>query len=389
MEEYEYEEEKGETVELYEPIHINQNEKNYILNFEIKENNFVLSLKDTEEFFSVNYTRKMKLKELIKLNNEMKSFNTYNSLYNYLKLLSDNKKINFKKYNDKITIILFGEQPFEIDLFFSKKDVDLNIIEICRELSNVKEKIKDIDNITSQNKELNNTINEMNKEINRLKIKNEELIKKIGEMSEELNTLKYQNKNEEMSNLKKDHIKALYDNKSLIMKEDEKKMIYSEIENKMNKKIKYIKKLYQATTDGGDSKIFHLKCDNIQNTLVLIKSEGKRRFGGFTPIPWKSEEIWKYKKDPEMKTFIFSLDNKKIYNLKNENVDSVFHEQNSGPCFGNGWDIGFEGNPIKDKKLYTYQSSYNYNGDKNTLSEFDFNNKGKLLECEVFEVIFE
>ena len=227
----------------------------------------------------------------------------------------------------------------------------------------------------------------MSKEINRLKIKNEELVKKIDEMTEEINTLKYQKNIEEMNNLKKENLKDLYDNKSVIMKEDEKKMIYSEIENKMNKKIKDIKKLYQATIDGGDSKIFHLKCDNIPNTLVLIKSEGQRRFGGFTPIPWKSEEIWKYKEDPEMKTFIFSLDNKKIYNLKNEKIDSVFHEQNSGPCFGSGWDIGFEGNPIKEKKLYTYQSSYNYNGDKSTLSEFDFNNKGKLLECEVFEVI--
>ena len=153
MEQYEYEEEKGETAELYEPIHINQNEKNYILNFEIKENNLFLSLNDKEEFFSVNYTRKMNLKEFIKLNPEMKGFNTYNSLYNYLKLSSDNKKINFKKYNDKITLILFGEQLIEIDLFFSKKDVDLNIIEICRELTNVKEKIKDFDILTNQNKE--------------------------------------------------------------------------------------------------------------------------------------------------------------------------------------------------------------------------------------------
>ena len=48
---------------------------------------------------------------------------------------------------------------------------------------------------------------------------------------------------------------------------------------------------------------FHSKCDYIPNTLVLIKSEGKRRFGGFTPIPWKSQGD--YINDPEMKTFIF------------------------------------------------------------------------------------
>ena len=98
------------------------------------------------------------------------------------------------------------------------------------------------------------------------------------------------------------------------MKICEKDMLYKEIENKMNKRIKKIKKLYQATIDEGDPINFHNNCDNISNTLVLIKSEGNRRFGGFTPIPWKSNRV--YKKNSENKTFVFSLDNKKIYYLK-------------------------------------------------------------------------
>ena len=52
-----------------------------------------------------------------------------------------------------------------------------------------------------------------------------------------------------------------------------------------------------------DPAIFHKICDNIQNTIVLINSEGNRRFGGFTPISWKSEEKGAYIKDPENKTF--------------------------------------------------------------------------------------
>ena len=46
------------------------------------------------------------------------------------------------------------------------------------------------------------------------------------------------------------------------MKADEMRMIFSTIEKKMNKKIKKIKKLYQATIDGGDPINFHSKCDN-------------------------------------------------------------------------------------------------------------------------------
>ena len=117
-------------------------------------------------------------------------------------------------------------------------------------------------------------------------------------------------------------------NTSVIMSKNENAMIFSGIENKMGKKIKLIKKLYQASIDGGDPINFHLKCDNKPNTLVLIKSEGNRRFGGFTPISWQKEggDI----KDSENKTFVFSLNNKKIYYLKDMD-HALFHDINRGP----------------------------------------------------------
>ena len=54
---------------------------------------------------------------------------------------------------------------------------------------------------------------------------------------------------------------------------------------------------------GGEPINFHNKCDNIPNTLVLIKSEGNRRFGGFTPITWKIEH--KRITDSKNETFDF------------------------------------------------------------------------------------
>ena len=170
------------------------------------------------------------------------------------------------------------------------------------------------------------------------------------------------------------------------MREDERDMIFQKIKNKMNKKIKEIKKLYQATIDGGDPIIFHKKCDNILNTLVLIKSEGNRRFGGFTPISWKSGIG--HIKDKKNKTFIFSLDKKKIYHLKSINEDAVVHGNIFGPCFGKGKDIGIIGNPLKENKLYTVQKSYNYKEDINSLSECINNNKIKAFDYEVFQIIF-
>ena len=52
-------------------------------------------------------------------------------------------------------------------------------------------------------------------------------------------------------------------------------------------------------------------------------------------------------------------------------------------------DIGIEGNPLKENTLYTYQDSFDYKGDKQSLSEYQYPNKDlKALEYEVFQIIF-
>ena len=51
-------------------------------------------------------------------------------------------------------------------------------------------------------------------------------------------------------------------NQSVIMEKNENIMIFNEIQNKMNKPIKEIKKLYQVTIEGGEPINFHNKCDN-------------------------------------------------------------------------------------------------------------------------------
>ena len=91
-----------------------------------------------------------------------------------------------------------------------------------------------------------------------------------------------------------------------------------------------------------------------------------------------------------MKTFVFSLDNKKIYNLKEDDKNrAVYHDKDSGPCFGGGRDICINGNPINGNNLYTYKSSYDYKEDNQFLSEYDEEKdiNLKALEYEVFQII--
>jgi len=173
------------------------------------------------------------------------------------------------------------------------------------------------------------------------------------------------------------------------MNENEFKLINLGIKNRLNKKVKGLKKLYQALIDGDDIINFHSKCDNIPNTLVLIKSAENRRFGGFTSIPWTSSEKTEYKDDPN--AFLFSLDKQRIYSY-NKNGKAICNNKCFGPYFGYH-DIRIFQHCIENKGLYTYESSssycsYNYNGDNNALSESN-TNYIYAADYEVFQVIFE
>ena len=182
------------------------------------------------------------------------------------------------------------------------------------------------------------------------------------------------------------------------MEEKELDFIKSAIESRINKQIKKIKKLYQATIDGDDASIFHKKCDNIPNTLTVIKSKENRRFGGFTTQVWDYSNS--FKKDEN--AFLFSLDKNKIYKIKpncegraiwsGQNYGPIFGS-NSGGIFGNSHDICIGRNPLKQKNLHTYEfcpnSAYDYSGDNAALSECGNEQSSIYAEdYEVFQIIF-
>jgi hypothetical protein len=65
--------------------------------------------------------------------------------------------------------------------------------------------------------------------------------------------------------------------------------------------------LWRGSRDGFFAKDFHDRCDRHANTLTLIEDTKGNIFGGFTPVEWESAD--KYKADPSLKTFIFTLKN--------------------------------------------------------------------------------
>ena len=83
---------------------------------------------------------------------------------------------------------------------------------------------------------------------------------------------------------------------------------------------------------------FHQRCNNKNDTLVLIRTEFGKTIGGYTHYPWKSLSNCTYVSDSGCKAFIFSLDMKEKFVPKNSN-HLIRQSSPYGPIFGNGPDI--------------------------------------------------
>jgi hypothetical protein len=180
---------RGETDNIidYEPIKIKQNEIEYNLNIKSKGDMITFSINIKNQLLYDNYIRKMRFHNIKELHKAFNNLKSYNNFYEYLKTLSDNEKLNIKKYNDKISLIIYLEvsskqENIEIDLFIGKQDLDFNMQIISKEINNLKK----------ENKKLNKEINNLKKENEKLKItiinlkKEEELNQKIKD--KEINT---------------------------------------------------------------------------------------------------------------------------------------------------------------------------------------------------------
>ena len=340
----------SEDKQISETITIDQDNIRYILHLNSIGNTITFSL----EYNSNNYSKKIPLKD-IKDKESRAIFNSYSSqdFFGYLKTLSEMKKISVIRKDNSVII------KFEIEFMFKKHEIEIEL------------RSKD------------NNLELLEKEVKELKEENILLKKRIDDLETEVKEIKKMlNPNFNINRIK-------IGNKSVIMKENEFDLIHLAIKSRLNKEVKELKKLYQATIDGDGAINFHSRCDNIPNTLVLIKSAGNRRFGGFTSVQWTSPTSGEYKDDPN--AFLFSLDKQKIYSYKKDG-NAIYNRKDYGPNFGNGYTIWIGQHGIQEKHLYTYESysscSYNFNGDNNALSE---DGKGSCIyaaEYEVFQVIF-
>ena len=99
--------------------------------------------------------------------------------------------------------------------------------------------------------------------------------------------------------------------------------------------------LYKATRDGFQASAFHARCDNIPNTVTVIRNNLNYVFGGLTAAKWSSTSGY----IADSTAFIFSLrrngglTNYKLPIQSTQVNYAIFGYASYGPTFGGGHDI--------------------------------------------------
>ena len=334
------------------------------INFEIKSNTgkmFYINLLNQEEYliitayyisnknrveyeskFDISYIKKVKLFILYDTINEcLEEINSgINTGKSYL--VEEKNYINiFIPLNN----IKFNEINFKVDL---KENINIVNNKEINELKNViKEQNNDIIN-------LKNKVNHLEILVNDLLIFKNDIVGKI--------TFKINSK-----------IVDSYFNIILI------KNWINNINNESSKIIK-AKILYKLSKDGDSIDTFHQKCDNNSPTLLLVETTNGRKFGGYTTCVWSVNKGGK----KDGKTFLFSLDEKKLYKKKkeHENERDIYCRKDAGPTFG-GNDLYFYQTLKKG-----YSASPYYFLDKNDLAK-NIKDDFDIKEIEIFKICFE
>ena len=307
-------------------------------------------------------------------------------------------------------IVKSGEKYKEYKKSFKSKhnliiNLNSNISNLLKEIETKEKEIKIIENDTIPNnniilqsyeKKQNILINESNELSqafhksfeeyeSRKEIYDDEIIEKnntIKELYIELknNILLRTNLEDKLDNIE-EHLTEDLSNiniKSSILENDENKknLLIKWITGTGEGQIKKIKLIFSAEEYDFDSFSFHEICGNedIDNTLIIIKTENDDIIGGFTFASWRPNSLISY----DDKAFLFNLN--KEFKIRVSSPSWAINSRiNDGPIFGM-YDLIINLDKIKvQEKLESY-------GDKDLEIGSDV---VRIINYEVFTVIFK
>ena len=325
---------------------------------------------------NIDYQSAFNSKNLKKKN---KNFQVYNisEIYEILSKSIENKNYTLEKTANGIMLKIIFE------IFFSTTEVEFEII------SEKQNKDDLIQKLLTEKKDIKSQLNIMQKEQIEMKLKIDSILEKIDILMD-YHKIK---KDEE---IKEKSIETNADTE-INNEEFEKEMKSSKIIDKSGYQINYIKNwispnknikcklIYDGKRDGGQSSIFHSFCDNKGPTITFIKTNNKRRIGGFTMKNW---DINKNNYISDDKAFIFDLDKNEKYEIVSKDT-AIYSSKGYGPTFGGFHDIKLGDNFCSDEKcgyFYPYNNTYyKYSSNINNHNQSFF----ICEEIEVYQILFD
>ena len=346
---------------------LNLNEKDFIVKLSLSDI-ITINIQEKSNINSNIYYKEITLEGFHELNKLFRQYDTLEECYNCLLRLFDKHKASIFNKEENMMIklqinSLFGDYE-EIILYLDKKVINNpeNKDILVQEINELKTKIKLLE---EDSKNLRNVIENLQKENSNYKsIIESRLLKLEQKFLGEFN---------------------LNFNSNIIKSNEEFYFIIERLKGYFKKNIS-LNLLYRATIDGDEPSDFHSKCDNINNVLVLYHTTKNVKFGGFSSIGFDSSNCGK----TDLKSFIFNINYKKIYEAVGNNQIGCFEE--NGPFFGrfNSAIYMYDGVNFLTEKLHQHKTNENivsFEGlnDK----KFEINNGEQyfnLIELEVFQI---
>ena len=337
-----------------------QNFSSYILIIAIK-NNDILKLEFSNKY-SFNELNKIKY---------FAGFDSIDEIYEQFKYEINKENLKLIEENDFMKIII----PIE---FVKIKELIFDLpIQIKTKSRTDKEKI---DILIAE-------VNDLKKEIKDLKISHENEIKSLKNENIAIKELfnKYVPYLDKLLEIPKENNNSL-SSMSLIIKNDIEKE--NAIINWIKKNIKIdsvnFKLIFRMSENGETSNDFHKYCDGVGPTLLLIKTDKDRIFGGFTPLNWGKKNVDVY--DNLKRTFIFSLNLMKKYDMIDIKKKSITCK-NTGPVFGD-WDFGLDYNMKYGSTYANSNSNFLSNNNLELTGGKGDNDSFNTEEFEVYKVLY-
>ena len=339
---------------------LKHNNKEYKLDLTMHNYNSLIVTTIELSSISLNkYTSEFSIDTLHKLSKYFLIFdNISDCIPDIISKINKNEySINIDENSFQLTIKLNIMNCNDFTFNLNKKERNLNkIVEsLCEAVNFLKE----------ENRKLKSENNSFKNEIDVLK-------KEIKEIKEKLLPLKKEKDIENENN-------KVFPDSKILYNIEEKQLILNWI--KPNAKIK-LTLLYQVSTDGDRISTFYSKVGKKSPTIVLLKTNAGYKCGGYTTKAWEKSC---YKKD-EL-AFLFSIDNKKKYQLKNDQLDKAIYNQSDLFAFGGGFDLIIY-DQCKEHNSSQYSNfPYSYSGGNKyelTGGQYNFT----VSELEVYYVEF-